>query len=83
MMPGRAALAAALAAAGAAHHEYEEVALAGVRDEGWPAFYAAYVLGRVGDFIAPSRLAALLEAVDAPDDWPTAAAAHVLEAASD
>lgn len=40
----------ALSAAGAAHHDYEQKTLNGVRDELWPGFYAAYVLGRLGDF---------------------------------
>lgn len=39
--------------------------------------YAAFVLGRLGDFTAASRLAALLEEVDAPSNWPEAAAKHV------
>jgi hypothetical protein len=63
-------LAEVLSAAGSAHHEYEQTALKGVRDELWAGFYAAFVLGRLGDFTAASRLAALLEAVDAPSNWP-------------
>ena len=45
-------LAAVLSAAGSAHHEYEQTALKGVRDELWAGFYAAFVLGRLGDFTA-------------------------------
>jgi predicted GNAT family acetyltransferase len=70
-------LAEVLTAAGSAHHEYEQTALKGVRDELWAGFYAAYVLGRLGDFTAASRLAALLEEVDAPSNWSAAAAEHV------
>jgi hypothetical protein len=70
-------LAEVLSAAGSAHHEYEQTALNGVRDELWAGFYAAYVLGRLGDFTAASRLAALLEEVDAPSNWSQAAAEHV------
>ena len=44
----------ALAAAGFAHHEFETRFLAGVRDEMWPGWYAAYVLGRLGDFAKPT-----------------------------
>lgn len=73
-------LAAALRAAAEAHHELEEHALAGERDEQWAAFYAAFVLGRIGPFTTPSRLTALLAEVDTPDDWAPAAAAHVLAA---
>jgi uncharacterized protein len=70
-------LAEVLSAAGAAHHEYEQTALKGAHDGLWAGFYAAFVLGRLGDFTAASRLAALLEEVDAPSNWPEAAAKHV------
>jgi uncharacterized protein len=70
-------LAEVLSAAGSAHHEYEQTALKGVRDGLWAGFYAAFVLGRLGDFTAASRLAALLEQVDAPSNWSEAAAKHV------
>jgi hypothetical protein len=70
-------LAEVLSTAGSAHHEYEQTALKGVHDRLWAGFYAAFVLGRLGDFTAASRLAALLEEVDAPSNWPEAAAKHV------
>jgi uncharacterized protein len=76
-LPSDSAIAEALSAAGSAHHEYEHTALKGVRDELWAGFYAAFVLGRLGDFTAASRLAALLEEVDAPSNWSQAAAEHV------
>lgn len=76
-LPSDSDLAEALFAAGAAHHEYEQTALKGVRDELWSGFYAAFVLGRLGDFTAASTLAALLEEVDAPSNWSEAAARHV------
>ena len=57
MTPSPEQLREALAAAGKAHHDYEQNALGGQRDAQWPGFYAAYVLGRVGDFAAPSALA--------------------------
>ena len=69
-------LAEALSAAGSTHHEYEQTALKGVRDELWAGFYAAFVLGQLGNFTAASRLAALLEEVDAPSNWSAAAAGH-------
>jgi hypothetical protein len=71
-------LAEVLSAAGSTHHEYEQTALKGVRDEVWAGFYAAFVLGRLGDFTAASRLAALLEEVDATSNWSEAAAEHVM-----
>jgi hypothetical protein len=78
-LPSKSALAAALSAAGPAHHEYEQVVLKGMQDELWSGFYAAYALGRLGDFAAASRLAGLLEEVEGnDDDWAEAAAAHVL-----
>jgi hypothetical protein len=70
-------LAEVLSTAGSAHHEYEQTALKGAHDGQWAGFYAAFVLGRLGDFTAASRLAALLEEVDAPSNWPEAAAKHV------
>ncbi|HEX2153255.1 MAG TPA: hypothetical protein VHL52_04695 [Acidimicrobiia bacterium] len=73
----RDALVDALEAAASAHHEYETVALGGQRDEIWAGFYAAYVLGRLGDFMKPSELAATLEAVDG-EPWAEAAADAVL-----
>jgi hypothetical protein len=76
-------LTAALGDAAEAHHEFEEGALGGERDEQWAAFYAAFVLGRLGPFTTPTRLAALLAEVDTSDDWPAAAARHVLFALSD
>ena len=76
--PSQDELAQALAAAGSAHHDYEEVSLQGQRDEHWPGFYAAYALGRLGDFVAPSTLSDWLEEAPAGDHWPTSASAHVL-----
>jgi hypothetical protein len=77
-LPTSALLAAALAAADAAHDDYERGMLRGVVDQQWPGFYAAFVLGRLGDFAPPSRLAALLAEVEAEADWAAAAADHVL-----
>lgn len=70
-------LIAALDAAGAAHHEFETVALEGERDALWAGFYAAYVLGRLGDFIAPSALSEILESIDG-EPWSEAAADNLL-----
>lgn len=72
-------LAAALTAAGAAHHDYEQVVLEGKRDELWPGFYAAYLLGRLGDFVAPSALSKWLEDAPAGAQWASSAAGYVLE----
>jgi len=68
----------ALRDSSSAHHEYEEVRLMGKRDEQWPGFYAAYVLGRLGDFAAPSTLSQWLEEAPVGEKWAATAARHVL-----
>ena len=77
--PSQDELAQALAAAGTAHHDYELVTLRGERDDQWTGFYAAYALGRLGDFVAPSKLSSWLAEAPAGDHWPTSAADHVFE----
>ena len=77
-LPAKPALEQALIAASASHEEYERVVLKGVVDERWAGFCAAYVLGRLGEFAAASRLAGLLEQVGETENWPAAAAEHVL-----
>ncbi len=52
--PSQEELAKALSAAATAHHEYELKVFKGIRDAQWSGFYAAYTLGRVGDFTTPS-----------------------------
>lgn len=71
-------LVAALSAAGSAHHEFEVNFLGGVRDEQWAGWYAAYVLGRLGDFTTPTALAGWLAEVSGDGDWSENAAAHVV-----
>lgn len=73
----RSELVSALEAAAAAHHEYEAMALGGERDQLWAGFYAAYVLGRLGDFMTPTGLARVLEAVEG-DPWAETAAGDVI-----
>lgn len=77
-LPSPVMLQTALAAADSLHDEYERVALKGVADMAWAGFYAAFVLGRIGEFVEASRLAELLEEVEEVDDWPAAAADYVL-----
>lgn len=76
--PDRDGLEAALRAAGSAHHDYEQVTLKGERDELWPGFYAAFVLGRVGDFVASSTLNDWLSEATDGDDWAASAADYVI-----
>lgn len=75
--PSKGDLAAVLRAAGAAHHDYQTHFLKGAPDPQWPGWYAAYALGRLGDFTTPTQLAGWLEGVE-DDDWAEAAAAAVL-----
>lgn len=72
-------LIAALNAASAAHHDYEANALKGQYDEQWPGWFAAYVLGRLGDFVTPTTLAEWLAGVQGEGDWSINAAEVVTE----
>jgi hypothetical protein len=75
--PNEKDVATALAAAGSAHHDYEQNALGGERDQRWAGWYAAYVLGRLGDFTTPISLAKWLEEAPSGGDWAQSAAKHV------
>ncbi len=75
--PSKEQLAKALAAAGRAHHDYESNYLAGKRDEQWPGWYAAFVLGRLGDFTTPTTLSHWLEEAPGDTDWATSTGAFV------
>jgi len=76
--PSQDDLTKALGDAGSAHHEYEQVTLSGKRDEQWPAFYAAYTLGRIGDFAVPSVLSQWLEEAPTGENWEASTASYVL-----
>lgn len=77
-MPTTDQLKKALAAAGSAHHDYESNYLNGVRDEQWSGWYAAFVLGGLGDFTTPTKLARWLEEVSGKGDWSSNAAALII-----
>jgi len=77
--PSQDELAQTFTAAGDAHHDYEQLSLRGERDERRPGFYAAYALGRLGDFVAPSMLNTWLEEAPAEDNRLTSAAAYVVK----
>jgi len=68
----------ALVAAASAHHEYEDSCLSGEPDERWAGWYAAYALGRLGDFAAPGDLTRWLESAPPGEEWSDAAADHVM-----
>jgi hypothetical protein len=71
-------LVSALASAGAAHHDYESHFLGGVQDEQWPGWYAAYVLGRLGDFTSPTALSSWLQSIPLAGEWTQDAASYVV-----
>jgi hypothetical protein len=73
----------ALSDAWSAHHDYEQVTLMGERDKQWSGFYAAYVLGRVGDFAASSALSQWLKEAPEGEMWVAKAASHVLSQLAD
>lgn len=67
----------ALKAAAKAHHEFQENALNGVYHEQWAMWYAAYVLGRLGDFTTATLLTQWLSEVD-DENWFKKAAEYVI-----
>ena len=77
-IPNQQELSSALTAAGAAHHDYEVNTLAGVRDEQWAGWYAAYVLGRLDDFTTPTSLARWLTEAPSSKDWAQGAASYII-----
>ena len=81
--PAQDELETALRAAGSAHHDYEQTTLAGKRDVQWAGFYAAYTLGRVGDFTASSNLSQWLQEAPGGGHWAATAASSVISRLSD
>lgn len=77
--PSHEQIVVALQAAGTAHHDFEVNALQGRRDERWSGWYAAYLLGRLGDFVAPTVLAGWLAEAPTSDDWSRTAADYIRE----
>ena len=75
--PSEREIAAALEKAARLHHAYEEHYLKGKRDNLWSGFYAAYVLGRCGEFTVAEELARHLEDISMSDNWNAEAAAKV------
>jgi len=66
-----------LIAAGNTHHDYQANFLNGVNDEYWAGWYAAYTLGRLGEFTTPTTLTRWLEGVSGDGDWSMNAASYV------
>jgi len=77
--PTNAQLVTALQQAVEMHHSYEKVYLGGKRDTLWSGFYAAYVLGRCGNFLPAERVAEELDKVPAGRDWSINGAKALLE----
>ncbi len=76
-MPTKQELTKTLGDAGSAHHDYESNFLKGSRDEQWAGWYAAFVIGRLGDFASPTELTGWLSEATGEGDWSANAAAHV------
>ncbi len=76
-MPTKDQLEDALSAAGNGHHDYESNYLKGKRDEQWAGWYAAFVLGRLGEFASPSAVAVWLEEAEGEGEWPLIASEYV------
>ena len=78
-IPTRNEILQALIDAGSAHHDYQTNVLNGNPDEHWPGWYAAYVLGRLGDFVTPTQLSEWLAAAPFGDDWNSSASSYVFD----
>ncbi len=72
------ALEKALNEAGENHHDYELNILHGERDQQWAGWYAAYVLGRLGNFISPTTLTNWLQEAPNDENWSALASKYVL-----
>ncbi len=77
--PSNEQLKQALEAASNAHHDYQSNVLSGKHDQQWPGWYAAYILGRLGDFVSSSQLTILLENVPGDGDWNDSASKYILK----
>lgn len=79
MLPSKIDLEVALKSASEAHHNYQTIFLGGKHDPQWPGWYAAYVLGRLGDFISASKLSKLLNDSPGSEEWNKNTARYLLE----
>jgi len=77
MLPTVGQIQRALEAAGAAHHQYEQHVLRGRRDEQWAGWYAAYVLGRLGDVATPAVMTAWMAETETARPWAPEAAQYL------
>ncbi|MCB0283167.1 MAG: hypothetical protein H6627_14780 [Calditrichae bacterium] len=78
-LPNQRQIKHALIAAAKAHHEFETNYLAGIRHEQWAYWYAAFVLGNLGNFLSPSKLTQILENVTDSENWFKSAAEQISE----
>ena len=77
-IPSERELKAALIAAAKTHHEFETNYLKGVRHEHWAWWYAAYLLGHLGQITTPTLLTTWLEQVSGKDDWYKEAVKYII-----
>ena len=61
------------------HNEYELVYRDGQFNETWSGFYAAYILGKLGEFVKPSILADLIESTPDGKNWFHTTAEYILK----
>ncbi len=64
--------------AGNAHHDYESQFLKGERDEYWAGWYAAFIIGRLGNIMSPTDLTNILLSVTSEEAWFDQAADAIL-----
>ena len=69
----------ALSAASECHHDYELNILNAKPDKHWAGWYAAYVLGRLGNFVSPTTLTQWLKDTPNEDNWSLLAATYILK----
>ena len=69
----------ALSAASECHHDYELNILNAEPDKQWAGWHAAYVLGRLGDFVSPTTLTQWLKDTPDGDNWFDLAASYILK----
>ena len=78
-VPSKESLQDTLNAAGSAHHEFETNYLNGEYDTQWSGWYAAFVIGRLGEFTTPTQLTRWLEQASTEGNWAENAAEIILD----
>jgi len=77
-LPTKQQLQETLLAAGKSHHEFQENFLEGVWHKQWYIWYAAFVLGRLGNFTTPTLLTQWIMEISDKEKWFKKTAEHIL-----